>query len=54
MMLNPEILRRAQAEIDAAVGSDRLPNFDDRENLPYVECIFKESLRWGVPVPLSA
>ncbi|KAF5310104.1 hypothetical protein D9619_010514 [Psilocybe cf. subviscida] len=53
MMLNPGVLRRAQAEIDAVVGSDSLPTFSDRENLPYIECIFKESLRWGVPVPLN-
>ncbi|KAF5310107.1 hypothetical protein D9619_010511 [Psilocybe cf. subviscida] len=53
MMLNPGLLRRAQGEIDEVVGSDRLPTFSDRENLPYIECIFKESLRWGVPVPLN-
>ncbi|KAF8554027.1 hypothetical protein OG21DRAFT_1509448 [Imleria badia] len=30
------IWKRAQADIDAIVGTDRLPEFDDRSSLPYV------------------
>jgi phospholipid N-methyltransferase len=42
MVLNPEVQKRAQEEIDAVVGGDRLPNFDDRPSLPYIEAVFRE------------
>ncbi|KAJ6084237.1 cytochrome P450 oxidoreductase [Penicillium sp. IBT 16267x] len=51
----PEVQRKAQEEIDRVVGLDRLPTMDDYENLPYIRCCIKESLRWmptailGVP-----
>ncbi|KAG6887642.1 hypothetical protein C0995_013798 [Termitomyces sp. Mi166 len=35
MTLHPEVMRKAQQEIDAVVGPDRLPNFGDRPSLPY-------------------
>ncbi|KAF8629505.1 hypothetical protein AX17_005631 [Amanita inopinata Kibby_2008] len=53
MMDYPEVLEKAQKEIDAVVGTDRLPTFEDRPMLPYVEAVMKEAWRWGVPVPLS-
>ncbi|KAF9459517.1 cytochrome P450 [Collybia nuda] len=53
MVLHPEYQRRAQAEIDAVVGTDRLPDFSDRKSLPFVECIYQESLRWNSAVPLG-
>lgn len=40
--LHPDAAKRAQAEIDDVVGSDRLPTFDDRPQLPYIDCILKE------------
>lgn len=46
MTLYPEVMRRAQAELDAVVGRGRLPTFADRPNLPYVDAIVKEALRW--------
>ncbi|KAF8897940.1 cytochrome P450 [Infundibulicybe gibba] len=45
MTLHPDIQRRAQEEVDRVVGSDRLPTFEDRELLPYVLAIIKETLR---------
>lgn len=53
MSLNPEVLRKAHAELDAVVGPDRLPNFSDREELVYVNAIIKEVMRWHTVVPLS-
>ncbi|CAK5274366.1 unnamed protein product [Mycena citricolor] len=53
MMLHPEVLARAQEEIDRVVGSDRLPTFSDRDSLPFVDAVLNEVYRWGVPVPLS-
>ncbi|KDQ55519.1 hypothetical protein JAAARDRAFT_37534 [Jaapia argillacea MUCL 33604] len=53
MVNNPDVVAKAQKEIDAIVGNGRLPNFKDRANLPYVECVWTETLRWAVPVPLG-
>lgn len=52
MSLFPEVQKRAQAELDSIVGGDRLPNFADRSNLPYVDGLVKEVLRWNPVVPL--
>lgn len=53
MVENPRIWKRAQAEIDAVVGLERLPEFSDRSSLPYVEAIMRETLRWKPLVPLG-
>ncbi|KAE8146925.1 cytochrome P450 [Aspergillus avenaceus] len=45
MALYPEVQRKAQEEIDRVVG-ERLPEFSDRESLPYIEAMVKELLRW--------
>lgn len=45
MMLNPEAQAKGQREIDEIVGTKRLPDFSDRDSLPYVECITKETMR---------
>ena len=47
MVRYPEIAKRAQAEIDSVVGRDRMPTIDDRESMPYLDCILKETLRYG-------
>ncbi|KAG6909266.1 hypothetical protein DXG01_001328 [Tephrocybe rancida] len=51
MVLYPEYQAAAQAEIDAVIGSQRLPEFDDRETLPLLNCIVQETLRWHTPLP---
>ncbi|KAJ7035208.1 cytochrome P450 [Mycena alexandri] len=53
MVLHPEVLIKAQKEIDSVVGTDRLPTFSDRASLPFVDAVLSEVYRWGVPVPLS-
>lgn len=53
MALFPEVQRKAQAELDLVVGQDRLPDFDDIEELPYLRAIVKEVLRWRPVLPLS-
>ena len=35
MLFHPAAQRKAQQEIDAVVGQDRLPTFEDRASLPY-------------------
>ncbi|KAG1737315.1 cytochrome P450 [Suillus lakei] len=46
MMLFPDVQKKAQAEIDAIVGPDRLPTLADRDSLPYTEALAKEALRF--------
>ena len=49
----PEVQKRAQDELDLAIGPGRLPTMDDKQSLPYVSAILKECLRWRSVVPLS-
>jgi cytochrome P450 len=53
MQLYPEVQRRAQEEIDRVIGNDRLPTLADRPNLPYIEVVIKEVLRWNPVAPLG-
>lgn len=46
MVLFPEAYKKAQEEIDRVVGCERLPEFSDRESLPYLGCLIKEVLRY--------
>lgn len=39
MTLYPDVQRKAQAELDLVVGSERLPTFADRDRLPYINAI---------------
>jgi cytochrome P450 len=45
MVLYPQEFKKAQQEVDRVIGRHRLPNFDDRPSLPYLECVLKEVLR---------
>jgi cytochrome P450 len=56
LLKHPECLKRAQAELDGVLGAGpaRFPTFEDRPRLPYVDALFSETLRWGVPVPLGS
>ncbi|KAI0330488.1 cytochrome P450 [Cubamyces sp. BRFM 1775] len=53
MSLHPEVQEKARAELDAVVGSHRLPDFEDRGALVYINAVVKESLRWHNVVPLG-
>jgi len=53
MVLYPDVMRKAQHEIDVVVGSGRLPTFADTLNLPYVRAIVMEVLRWRPAAPLG-
>ena len=45
LSLYPDVLKRAQAELDDVVGGDRLPLFSDLDSLEYVCAIVKEAFR---------
>ncbi|KNZ80841.1 O-methylsterigmatocystin oxidoreductase [Termitomyces sp. J132] len=53
LVLDPVVQARAHAELDSVIGRNRLPDFSDRERLPYIHCIINETFRWGVVTPVG-
>ncbi|KAJ7216242.1 cytochrome P450, partial [Mycena rebaudengoi] len=53
MSQNPEIQKKAQAEIDKAIGRERLLNGEDQASLPYITALLKETLRFAPVAPLG-
>ncbi|KAH7928071.1 cytochrome P450 [Leucogyrophana mollusca] len=53
MVLNPTVQERAREELDMVVGRDRLPGFEDRASLPYIEAVVRETFRWQPVAPLG-
>ena len=53
MVLYPDVARKAQGELDAVIGQDRLPEMSDRPFLPYIGAIVLEVLRWIPLTPLG-
>lgn len=51
MLLYPGVQKKAQRELDNLEGV--LPSLNDRKNLPYVDALCKEVLRWHAAVPLG-
>ncbi|KAF1952599.1 cytochrome P450 oxidoreductase OrdA-like protein [Byssothecium circinans] len=49
----PDVQAKAREEIDRVVGPDRLPGFQDRDKLPYIEAVIKETLRWHPLAPIG-
>ncbi|KAF8410152.1 hypothetical protein HHK36_002674 [Tetracentron sinense] len=52
LLNNPEVLKKAQAEIDVHVGHDRLLEESDLSKLPYLHGIINETLRMYPAGPL--
>ncbi|KAF8023192.1 hypothetical protein BT93_F0636 [Corymbia citriodora subsp. variegata] len=52
MLNHPEIMKRAQAEIDQVVGHDRLIGESDLPKLPYLHCVMNETMRMYPVGPL--
>ena len=53
MALFPDVQQKAQHELDRVVGSDRLPEFDDLDNMPYVRATVMEAMRWMPVIPFG-
>ncbi|KAH8665239.1 putative O-methylsterigmatocystin oxidoreductase [Tricladium varicosporioides] len=51
MIQNPEVQKFAQQEIDSVIGNDRLPNFNDQPNLPYINRVLQETMRLDPATP---
>jgi cytochrome P450 len=52
-LLRPEIQTIAQKELDAVTRRERLPTFEVRSSLPFVDAICKEIVRWRPVVPMG-
>ena len=52
-LLHPEAQKKARDEIDAVIGRERLPTFEDRPKLPFVDAMCKEVLRWRPATPIG-
>lgn len=53
LMNNPDVLRKAQHELDVHVGKERQVDESDMNNLVYMKAIIKETLRLYPAGPLS-
>jgi len=53
ILLHPETQATAQQELDAVTGRKRLPTFEHRQMLPFVDAVCKEAMRWRPLAPLG-
>ncbi|KAI9457527.1 cytochrome P450 [Russula earlei] len=53
LVLYPEVQTRAQKELDAVTGGLRLPDYNDRPRLPYIDALCKEVMRWSMATPVG-
>lgn len=49
----PEEVAKVQAELDAVIGKDRAPSFDDEDSLPLLQAYVLEVLRWRPVTPMG-
>ncbi|CAK9275169.1 unnamed protein product [Sphagnum jensenii] len=54
LLRHPDIMQRAQKELDTIVGTNRLVTESDLQHLPYLQAILKETFRIHPPGPLMA
>lgn len=53
VLSNPEVLKKAQAEVDRVLPAGTLPDIADEASLPYVTAIVRECFRWKVVTPFG-
>ena len=52
MLRNPDVQRKAHAEVDRVTGGRWVPAMHDRARFPYVNCLVQELFRTHPVVPL--
>ncbi|MCO5555961.1 hypothetical protein L7F22_009505 [Adiantum nelumboides] len=52
LLVNPEVLKKVQEEIDRVVGRERVVEEEDVEELPYLRAVVKETFRLHPVAPL--
>ncbi|KAH8826019.1 cytochrome P450 [Flagelloscypha sp. PMI_526] len=53
MLIFPDVQVKAQEELDGILGSDRLPDFQDKDRLPYIRALCSELIRWSCLTPMA-
>ncbi|KAG0710129.1 Methyl farnesoate epoxidase [Chionoecetes opilio] len=53
LTLNPEVMRKVQAELDEVVGRSRMPSLEDRTKLAYSDATLSEVLRIRSAAPIT-
>ncbi|GJN13183.1 hypothetical protein PR202_ga31527 [Eleusine coracana subsp. coracana] len=53
LLNHPESMRKVQEEIDAVVGHDRIVSEADLPRLPYLQAVYKETLRLHPAAPIA-
>ena len=53
MIQNPDIQNKAQDELDKVIGRDRMPDVEDKVDLPYINALIKETLRCNPTLPYA-
>lgn len=53
LLEQPDVLVKAQAELDRVVQPGHLPDVEDQDSLPYITALAMEALRWRDVVPLG-
>ena len=53
MLHYPEVMKKAQAEIDSVLASNRRPEVEDADALPYVRAMIKETMRFAKFIPFN-
>ena len=53
LLNNPEVMKKAQAEIDTNIGHNRLVEESDKNNIPYLQNIINETLRMYPTGPIG-
>ncbi len=53
MAMHLSVQEKARKELDAVIGTSRLPEFYDLEDLPYLQAIYMEIQRWKPVVPIG-
>ncbi|KAK6988663.1 cytochrome P450 [Favolaschia claudopus] len=54
MVLNPDVLKKAQREVDEVVKqTGEFPDLNDEDVLPYVAAVMRELLRWKPLAPIG-
>ncbi|KAH8125669.1 hypothetical protein FP744_10002504 [Trichoderma asperellum] len=49
----PEVQKKAQEEVDRVTRGTRMPVFTDREQMPFIDAMVSEALRWFTLTPMG-
>ncbi|KIY68220.1 cytochrome P450 [Cylindrobasidium torrendii FP15055 ss-10] len=53
LLRNPTVQEKSHEEILRVVGRKRMPTFEDRKDLKYIEAVLLETLRWRPVLPMG-